>query len=192
MKALHLVASSATLSEFNLTDVIMSAADEVAEAEVNVSLARSDAVIVRTDPAVVKLIVINVLRNAVDSVLEARASASDSQPSPAPEVQEDQGLADADAAPEVVVNWGTTDEDCWISVIDRGVGLPKSSNRMWDRWTTSKNKDQLWGTRTPTAHDLKLGLPRRTGSTESCPPPPWRGEHHTNSWLAAAASPPLA
>jgi sensor histidine kinase regulating citrate/malate metabolism len=49
---------------------------------------------------------------------------------------------DASAAEEVVVNWGTTDVCHWISVHDRGLGLPPSPQGIWSFGGSTK-RDHL-------------------------------------------------
>jgi signal transduction histidine kinase len=46
------------------------------------------------------------------------------------------------AAEPVVVSWGSTDRDHWITVLDRGPGLPVGSHNVFEIGTTTK-KDHL-------------------------------------------------
>ncbi len=71
--------------------------------------------------ALVDLIISNALRNA----LEAEAATGNARP--------------------VVVTWGTTDAEAWVSVLDRGVGLPPSSDRAFDIGTSSKREHMGMG-----------------------------------------------
>jgi signal transduction histidine kinase len=48
------------------------------------------------------------------------------------------GHHDDTGLPSVVVTWGTTDRDFYVSVLDRGVGLPGGVHRVFDIGSTTK------------------------------------------------------
>lgn len=66
-----------------------------------ISLVGSKPMMVTSDPALVRLVICNGVRNA----LEAVASTGDGESHP------------------IVITWGETDVDYWVSVLDRGVGI---------------------------------------------------------------------
>jgi signal transduction histidine kinase len=89
------------LAETNLTTLISDVVAEFAgEGAVRILLARDDPVAVVTDPSLVSLALVNGIRNAVEAY---------------------EGL-DRDN-PGVTVNWGVTDRDVWVSVLDDGLGV---------------------------------------------------------------------
>ncbi len=47
-------------------------------------------------------------------------------------------LVVANRVPSIVINWGTTDIDCWVSIIDNGPGLPSESVRTFGLGESSK------------------------------------------------------
>jgi signal transduction histidine kinase len=66
-----------------------------------VSLIGPKPLMVTSDPTLVRLAVCNGIRNAIESV----AAAKPAEPHP------------------IVINWGETDVDYWVAVLDRGVGI---------------------------------------------------------------------
>ena len=153
------------IQEFDLTDlVIRVAADEIMqgratlydfedvtnwgidlndEAEqssqqpvVQLSLTRRDPVITTGDPTLIGMAVANALRNAIEAVLEVHEAHRN----------------------EVVLNWGVTDADSWIVVLDEGSGLPMGWDHLTDPGTSTKPKSK--------GH-LGMGLPIAQRATES-------------------------
>ena len=115
-----------SVSDFNLSDTVFEAIKTVTNERMNrgshdisVDPARSDHVAASGDRHLVRLTFLNVLRNALEA----------SDPS-----------CGGSARP-VVVNWGTTDCDAWISVFDRGIGLPAGASQMTEPGVTTKSKD---------------------------------------------------
>ena len=100
------------------------------------SLARRDPVITTGDPTMVEMAVANALRNAIESVFE---------------------VGEANRA-EVIINWGLTDTDSWIAVLDRGRGLPMGWERLTQPGVSTKSKSQ--------GH-LGMGLPIAQRAIES-------------------------
>jgi signal transduction histidine kinase len=74
--------------------------------------------------ALFETIVMNGLRNALESVKQR---------------------GEAGPCEGVVVNWGTTDSDYWLTVTDDGVGLPDSSDQFFEVGHSSKPKDTNFG-----------------------------------------------
>lgn len=82
-----------------LGDIVNAEAPNGRAAEI--SLVGSKPMMVTSDPALVRLVISNGVRNA----LEAVTSAGDGESHP------------------IVVTWGETDIDYWVSILDRGVGI---------------------------------------------------------------------
>jgi signal transduction histidine kinase len=88
--------------EFDLAELILEIKlAETTSQRVDVSLHGPTPLVIRSDPALVRLAVCNGLRNAIEAVAEP--SNGDSHP--------------------VVVTWDATDVDYWVAVLDRGPGL---------------------------------------------------------------------
>ena len=125
LRGLYQASGVPSISEFNLSDTVVEAISTV-ETErnhqgaksVQVDPARSDPVTALGDPHLVRLALVNLLRNALE--------ASDS--------------VDTGNPPPVVVNWGVTDRDAWIAVLDSGIGLPDGASRMSEPGVSTKNK----------------------------------------------------
>lgn len=103
--------------EFDLTDFVRVTAREAGLNKCPILFARDDPVVVKGDPDLVGLALINALRNASEALKEA-------------------GLQTP-----LVVNWGTTNKDAWISVLDEGIGLPEGATKIWEAGITLKSKD---------------------------------------------------
>ena len=152
VKKLADASAASTIKEFNLTDLVVRAAtDEVnqgraiieqvpegaidgtsengdaerapLETKIKLKLAHRSQVITTGDPSLISLAVANALRNAIEAVSEVQ--------------REDEG--------GVTLNWGATDIDNWVAILDEGCGLPQG----WDRLTAlgvstkKKNRDNL-------------------------------------------------
>jgi signal transduction histidine kinase len=74
-------------------------------------------------PALICLVVSNAMRNAVEAEKPIKESGSDG------------GRGDQST---VVVSWGESVPDIWISVMDQGVGLSPGVSRVFDKSTTLK------------------------------------------------------
>lgn len=85
-------------------------------------------------PRLLKLALRNGIRNAVEASkqIEAAYQVRDIDP----EVRERR---------RVVVNWGVTDSECFVSVIDSGVGLPKTEGSWFDLGATTKRGHSGFG-----------------------------------------------
>ena len=162
---LRKASAAPAIQEFDLTDlVIRVAVDEAAqgratldsfkeEAEeftgldgdaeqiprlnaIKLMLDRRDPVITTGDPTLVEMAVANALRNAIEAVLEVQ--------------EEDRG--------NVILNWGVTDTDSWVVVLDEGCGLPSGWDRITEPGISTKSKNQ--------GH-LGMGLPIAQRSIQS-------------------------
>lgn len=125
LQGLHQASGVPSISEFNLSDTVVDSISMVEKERINqgakkiqANAARSDHVAALGDPDLVRLALVNLLRNA----LEASDSVEEGDPRP------------------VVVNWGVTDRDAWIAVLDRGIGLPHGASRMREPGVSTKDK----------------------------------------------------
>ena len=105
-------------------------------AAVTLSLARQDPVMTTGDPALLEMALANGLRNAIEAVLEVSEGRRD----------------------DVILNWGVTDSDSWVVVLDQGCGLPSGSDRLAKPGTSTKSKSD--------GH-LGMGLPIAQSAMES-------------------------
>lgn len=88
--------------EFDLSEFLFEVASEVVEGRtVEVSFQGSKPMLISSDRALLRLGVVNGMRNAVEAVVDLPGSV----PHP------------------IVVTWGETDIDYWVAVVDRGPGL---------------------------------------------------------------------
>ena len=108
----------------------------LAEPVVKLSPARRDPVVTTGDPTLVELSVANALRNAIEAVLAL------GEPNP----------------DDVVLNWGLTDTDSWIVILDKGCGLPAGWDRLTEPGSSTKSKSE--------GH-LGMGLPIAKRAIES-------------------------
>ena len=81
-------------------------------------LARTEPVVTIGDPALIELALANTLRNAIEAVID--------MPS--------------DHDRYIILNWGHTDLDSWISVLDNGCGLPDGWDRATEPGVSTKSK----------------------------------------------------
>lgn len=121
--------------------------------KVHLILARSEPVVTFGDRTLVALAVANALRNAGEAVL---------------------ARTDGERG-DVIVNWGTTDSDSWIVVLDEGCGLPEGWDRVDEPGTSTKSKaDDHFGMGLPIAKRAiesmrgSLRLTPRSGVGVSC------------------------
>jgi nitrogen-specific signal transduction histidine kinase len=103
--------------EFDLTDFVLVTAAEEGLSEPRVLFGRNDPVIVHGDRNLLRLALANALRNARDALL---------------------GVPDEENG--ITVNWGSTDRDAWVVVLDRGSGLPDAYEDLKLPGTTTKSK----------------------------------------------------
>jgi signal transduction histidine kinase len=125
----HLRSASATprLEEFALDTlleevIVMESADKIA----SISRVGEKPAIVTGDPRLLRLAICNGLRNGIEAALAAR------------EMLIDNGYAANTAGrPDVIVSWGTTDTDYWVTVIDHGQGIV-GNDQVFDIGTSTK------------------------------------------------------
>lgn len=99
------------------TDVIDEFRQRAGEAPLtDVLLARDDPTLVNADPTFLRLALANGLRNAMEA-----CEACD-------------GVSPAG----IVVNWGRTDRDVWVSILDEGIGLPAGVGNLFAPSQTTK------------------------------------------------------
>lgn len=106
------------------------------QTSIKMMLDRRDSVITTGDPTLVEMAVANALRNAIEAVLEVQ--------------EDDRG--------DVILNWGVTDTDSWVVVLDEGCGLPSGWDRITEPGISTKSKSQ--------GH-LGMGLPIAQRSIQS-------------------------
>lgn len=115
-------AMSPQVAEIHVSELISAAIEELKPVEkellstdVKTELAGNTDLIAFGDPEMVRIIVSNGLRNA----REAMAN------------QQNRDL-------KILVSWGETDIDYWITILDRGVGLPIGSKGVWEIGSSTK------------------------------------------------------
>ena len=125
LRSLHKASDVPAVADFSLSDLVFECTETVilereqrGATQVCVYYARRDYVAAFGDPDLVRLAFLNILRNALEA----------SDPN------------DGGAGEPVIVNWGSTDRDMWIAVLDRGVGLPVGASRMGKAGVTTKEK----------------------------------------------------
>ena len=123
------------------------------KAGIKLTLARRDPVITTGDPTLVEIAVANALRNAIEAVSEVQES----------------------NRRDIILNWGETDVDCWIVILDEGCGLPSGLNRLMEPGASTKSKKQgNFGMGLPIAQRAiqstkgSIILTPRSGSGASC------------------------
>lgn len=93
--------------------------------------------IVLSDQALVELLITNLLRNAVEAT---RAL-----------------LVRDPSARSVIVNWGTRAGSHWVSVLDRGEGLPAQTSELFERGVTLRDQGSGLGLTTASRAARSLG-----------------------------------
>lgn len=111
-------ASQAVMKEFDLGLVIEETSQSIVHGvEIKVLFAGPRPFLVIGDSCLIAMAFANGLRNAIEAMNVSEAKASD--------------LA-------VVVNWGVTDVEYWIAILDRGIGIQGSGESLFEIGTTSK------------------------------------------------------
>ena len=96
---------------------------------VKLSLGRRGPVVTTGDPTLVELAVTNAVRNAIEAVLEVWEAHRNG----------------------VILNWGITDTDSWIVVLDEGCGLPPGWHRLTEPGNSTKKGQGHFGMGLPIA-----------------------------------------
>jgi len=121
---------SASQEEFDLAGFLEKIAEvENAQSDVEVLVVGTRPSLVYGVPRLLGLAVRNGMRNAIEASIK-------------PETVDGQlAVKDAGASGKnpVVVTWGLTDTDCWVSIVDTGVGLIGSQPSIFDIGHTTKN-----------------------------------------------------
>lgn len=116
---LRQAASAPKLEDFALDQCILVwIAEELGQTQVAVLRAGPQETVVDGDKGLVYLAFVNGLRNAIDATLAL--SVEDGR------------------YPEITVNWGVTDLDFWIVIVDAGVGFRGSLSRAFEIGATTK------------------------------------------------------
>lgn len=116
---LRRAASAPKIEEFSLAHCIYEwIEEEVRDVPVRVLRAGPHECVVEADRGLVYLGFINGLRNAIDATLAL--------------------VADGDRYPDITVNWGITDKDVWVAIVDIGVGFRGNIARAFEIGSTTK------------------------------------------------------
>lgn len=119
LACLRQAASAPKLEDFALDQCIFAwIAEEVGQKPVGVLRAGPQETVVEGDKGLVCLAFVNGLRNAIDATLALPV--------------EDERY------PEITVNWGATDIDVWVAIVDAGVGFRGSLSRAFEIGSTTK------------------------------------------------------
>ncbi len=125
LRGLHRASGVPKVSDFSLNDVVLDSIRTVlgerrqrGARKLRVEAAREDHVTALGDRDLVRLCLVNILRNALEAT-DPKAGAM--------------GLP-------VTVNWGVTDTDAWVAVFDRGIGLPLGATGMLKPGVTKKSR----------------------------------------------------
>ena len=178
IERLRKASAAPAIEEFDLTDLVVRvAADEAAQGRaildnlkveaddnadidddaeensqptvIKLSLARRDPVITTGDPALIEMAVANALRNAIEAFV-------------------------VDDRSDVILNWGVTDTDSWIVVLDEGCGLPPGWDRITEPGSSTKKSEGHLGMGLPIAQRAiesmqgSIQLTPRSGAGVSC------------------------
>jgi signal transduction histidine kinase len=73
--------------------------------------------VIRADKTFLKFAITNGLRNAIEATAD---------------------LSKGDERGQIVISWEKTDRDCWLSIIDDGIGCPASVTKAFEFGTTTK------------------------------------------------------
>jgi signal transduction histidine kinase len=148
MHRLHDAAAAPNFVQFDLVQLLREEVEAGGYSTSQVVVSRSDALIVTGDPDLLRFAVQNCVRNAVE------ASLDDSTP--------------------VVIHCGSNQSESWVAILDDGVGLPESKDRLLEPGNSMKSKDEHFGMGLPiaqramTSFDGHVALtPRAFGGT-SC------------------------
>jgi nitrogen fixation/metabolism regulation signal transduction histidine kinase len=115
---LYNASKPAMIEEFELATVIRNCLpNDLEHQRCVVSFAGPQPLMVQGDPSLVTIAVTNGIRNAIEACLP---------------------VARDDHKPAIVINWGKTDRDNWVSIIDEGVGFTGSIPGAFEIGTSSK------------------------------------------------------
>lgn len=121
MQAIEKLSESAAvpnIQQFDISKLIKDTATaECSNTEVVLELSGTCPELVYGDDSLIQLILTSAICNAVEAVTDVKAVIKD---------------------PTVVVSWGQTDREYWISIIDNGSGPPPKGEGLFDIGTTTK------------------------------------------------------
>lgn len=116
---LRRAASSPKNEEFSLDELVQGCINEAVVPErIAIQKAGPQPCIVHGDIGLVSLAFSNGLRNAIEATVEVGE--------------------DADRV-AIAVNWGTTDDSCWISIVDSGIGIKGNIAQAFEVGSTTKS-----------------------------------------------------
>jgi len=122
---LKTAASLPQLEEFSLAGLLEQIIDfEIAGKKILISRVGEKPCLVNGDPRLVRLAVCNGIRNSIEAVLSLRGA--------------DEANLPVSGPAELIVSWGGTDTDYWITVIDHGPGI-SDSERFFSVGTSTKD-----------------------------------------------------
>jgi signal transduction histidine kinase len=125
IEQLQTAATPAKPTQFDLADHLNQAIYDVANGRAEIVSAHGQTPLtIRSDPKLLDLAFRNGLRNALEAVV---------------------GMDREDAKSLVVVSWGATDTDVWVTIVDRGPGLPESVEKAFDIGQTTKKDHRGFG-----------------------------------------------
>ena len=119
LERLNSAATPPVYQELDLGDVVARSLREAHVPPERTLLGTTEFVVVQGDPKLLKLAVTNVLLNALEACEETGG--------------------------RLTVNWGTTDRDSWVAVLDEGSGLQQGYDRSAKPGTTTKQGHFGWG-----------------------------------------------
>ncbi len=158
---LRQAASAPKLEEFALDQCLFAwIAEEVGQKPIGVLRAGPQETVVEGDKGLVCLAFVNGLRNAIDATLALPVENG--------------------RYPDITVNWGATDIDIWIAIVDAGVGFRGSLSRAFEIGSTTKSGHLGMGLATALQAMTSLG-----GSVRLIPGE--RGVRFEMRWPKAAA-----
>ena len=115
---LYNASKPASIEEFDLSAAIRHCLpQDLRHQRCRVSFAGSQPTMVQGDPALIAVAVTNTLRNAIEASLS---------------------VATDNHKPPIIVNWGITDRENWISIIDEGIGFSGNISGAFEIGTSTK------------------------------------------------------
>ena len=160
-------AGAPTWTEFNLSDLVARTVEsELEEEDRSIVMAvGTDPTYVAGDESLLQLALAQAVRNAVEAIEERRGAGSGGlveKPSTESATRSVE-LADPGvglttpmstvvrSSPSIVINYGITDRDYWVVVLDDGIGLPAGADQVFEMWATGKSKSKHFGIGLPLA-----------------------------------------
>jgi len=118
IETLKRAATTPRLRELDFAELVRACAAEEAGDDANIlSLRGPSPMLIHFDSGLLKLAIVNGLRNAMDAVLLLKNRLEDG---------------------DIVITWGFTDIDAWLAILDRGPGLATGAAEAFRIGTTTK------------------------------------------------------